>query len=115
MSCRKVGVAAASVADGWKRAALKREQLASGRINDYYDRLANSPEFWIVPPDLDQREVTESIFIMGRSVQSHHSHQQCGILDPMASHIEDDGGTPRQTSAIPGGLLETSSLKERAV
>jgi hypothetical protein len=51
--------------------------VASDRMKARYDRLANSAGFQegdslSVPPDPDQRKVTQAAVGMGRPVQGHH-------------------------------------------
>jgi hypothetical protein len=115
-SCRRIRLVTAATADTRDRAALKREQLASDVMKASYDRLENSARFQdsslAVPPDSDQREVTEATVIIEMLVQSHHSNQRRGLQHPAAFESEDDDdGSPRQTGATPGGYLGRTALR----
>jgi hypothetical protein len=55
--------------------ARRHLRVASDRMKARYDRLANSAGFREgdrVPPEPDQRKVTEAAVGMGRPVQDHH-------------------------------------------
>jgi hypothetical protein len=48
---------------------------------------------------------------MGRPVQGHHPDQRCRLPNPAAPPVENDGGTPGQTCAVPGGCSGRAALR----
>jgi hypothetical protein len=80
-----------------------------------YDRLANLVGFQKGDQVRMYRptrpEVTEATIIIGRLVKGHHSDQRRGLSDPASSQSKNDGGSPRQTGAIPGGYLGRVTLR----
>jgi hypothetical protein len=106
VTCRRVREVAAAAPDGRDRATLRREQLASDRLEARQDSLANSAgvnegsRVWLYRPARNRQKSPKNF-----------SDQVRGLQGPAAPYSEDDSGPRRQTGAVPGGYSGPAALR----